>query len=60
MAGAGHPHPTGNSAWQILLVVVGFLITIVALTPGAQFWFDLLGKLGTFRSTGPKPTSSSS
>jgi hypothetical protein len=51
---------TGNSAWQILLVVVGFLITIVALTPGARFWFDLLGKLGTLRSTGPKPTSSSS
>ena len=51
---------TGNSTWQILLVVVGFLITIVALTPGARFWFDLLGKLGTLRSTGPKPTSSSS
>jgi hypothetical protein len=51
---------TGNSAWEILLVVVGFLITIVALTPGARFWFDLLGKLGTLRSTGPKPTSSSS
>jgi hypothetical protein len=51
---------TGNSAWQILLVVIGFLITIVALTPGARFWFDLLGKLGTLRSTGPKPTSSSS
>jgi hypothetical protein len=51
---------TGNSAWQILLVVVGFLITIVALTPGARFWFDLLSKLGTLRSTGPKPTSSSS
>ena len=51
---------TGNSAWEILLVVVGFLITIVALTPGARFWFDLLGKLGTLRSTGPKPASSSS
>jgi len=50
----------GSSAWQILLVVIGFLITIVALTPGARFWFDLLGKLGTLRSTGPKPTSSSS
>lgn len=56
----GITSPTGNSAWQILLVVVGFLITIVALTPGARFWFDLLGKLGSLRSTGPKPTSSSS
>ena len=61
VAGAGHySAPQGNSAWQILLVVVGFLITIVALTPGARFWFDLLGKLGTLRSTGPKPASSSS
>jgi hypothetical protein len=56
----GITNPNGNSAWQIVLVIVGFLITIVALTPGARFWFDLLGKLGTFRSTGPKPTSSSS
>jgi hypothetical protein len=51
---------SGNSAWQILLVVIGFLITIVALTPGARFWFGLLNKIGALRSTGPKPTSSSS
>ena len=38
-----------------MLVLVGFLITIIALTPGARFWFDLLGKLGSLRSTGPKP-----
>ena len=37
--------PKGNSAWQIVLVIIGFLVTIVALTPGARFWFDLLGKL---------------
>ncbi|MGN6794271.1 MAG: hypothetical protein ACTHJW_17950, partial [Streptosporangiaceae bacterium] len=49
---------TGNSAWQILLVLIGFLITIIALTPGARFWFDILGKLGSLRSTGPKPASS--
>ena len=52
--------PKGNSAWQIVLVIIGFLVTIVALTPGARFWFDLLGKLGTLRSTGPKPASPSS
>ena len=38
-----------------MLVLIGFLITITALTPGARFWFDILGKLGTLRSTGPKP-----
>jgi len=53
-------NPKGNSAWQIVLVIIGFLITIVALTPGARFWFGLLNKIGALRSTGPKPTSSSS
>jgi hypothetical protein len=47
----------GGSGWQVVLVIVGFLITIIALTPGARFWFDLLGKLGSLRSTGPKPAS---
>ena len=45
----------GNPAWQLVMVILGFLIMIVALTPGARFWFDLLGTLGTIRSTGPKP-----
>jgi hypothetical protein len=45
----------GGSGWEIVLVLIGFLITIVALTPGARFWFDILGKLGSLRTTGPKP-----
>ena len=45
----------GGSGWRVVLVLIGFLITITALTPGARFWFDILGKLGTLRSTGPKP-----
>jgi hypothetical protein len=45
----------GGSGWQVVLVLIGFLITITALTPGARFWFDLLGRLGSLRSTGPKP-----
>ena len=49
--------PSGGSGWETVLVLVGFLITIIALTPGARFWFDLLGKLGSLRSTGPKPAS---
>ncbi len=47
----------GGSPWQAVLVLIGFLITIIALTPGARFWFDLLSKLGSLRSTGPKPAS---
>jgi hypothetical protein len=45
----------GGSGWEIVLVLIGFLITIIALTPGARFWFDILGKLGSLRMTGPKP-----
>jgi hypothetical protein len=45
----------GGSPWQVVLVLIGFLITVIALTPGARFWFDLLSKLGSLRSTGPKP-----
>jgi hypothetical protein len=45
----------GGSPWQLVLVLIGFAITIIALAPGARFWFDLLGKLGSLRSTGPSP-----
>lgn len=45
----------GGSFGQFVLVLIGFLIMIVAIVPGAQFWFGLLTKIGTLRSTGPKP-----
>jgi hypothetical protein len=51
--------PYGNSGWQLVLVLTGFLIMVVSVVPGAQFWFGLLSKLGSLRSTGPKPASSS-
>ena len=47
----------GNSGWQLVLVLIGFLIMVIALVPGAQFWFGLLSKLGSLRSTGPKPAA---
>jgi hypothetical protein len=47
----------GSSAWQFVLVLIGFAIMIIALLPGAQFWFGLLSKLGSLRSTGPKPAA---
>jgi hypothetical protein len=50
----------GNSGWQLVLVLIGFLIMIIAIVPGAQFWFGLLSKLGTLRSTGPKPAAAGS
>ena len=45
----------GDSFWQFVPVLVGFLLMIIAMVPGAQFWFGLLSKIGTIRSTGPKP-----
>ena len=52
--------PHDGSAWQLILVLLGFLLTIVALTPGAQFWFGLLAKLGSLRASGPPPATPAS
>jgi hypothetical protein len=35
--------------------VLGCLITALAVSLGAPFWFDVLGKLVNVRATGPKP-----
>jgi hypothetical protein len=50
----------GSQAAQVLLVLLGFLIMIISLVPGAQFWFGLLTKLNTLRTTGPPPASAPS
>jgi hypothetical protein len=44
-----------NDAEFFLLVLLGWTLMVVSLLPGARFWFDLLGRLGTLRSTGPRP-----
>jgi hypothetical protein len=50
----------GDSGWQLVLVFIGFLIMIIALVPGARFWFGLLSGLGALRATGPKPATAGS
>ena len=50
----------GNSGWQLVLVLIGFLIMTIALVPGAQTWFGLLSMLGSLRATGPKPGAAAS
>jgi len=50
--------PYGSSGWQLVLVLAGFVIMIMSIVPGAQFWFGLLSKLGSLRDSGPKPASS--
>jgi hypothetical protein len=47
-----------DSVWAFVLVLLGWALTVGALTPGARFWFDLLSRLGSLRSTGPKPSAS--
>jgi hypothetical protein len=50
------PEPTG---WALLAKLAGFFVTAFAISFGAPFWFETLSKLGSLRSTGPKPTPSS-
>jgi hypothetical protein len=40
---------------RIVLALLGWLITTLAIYMGAPFWFELLGKLVNVRSTGSKP-----
>lgn len=42
----------GAALWKI----IGWLITAIAISFGAPFWFDLLKQVINIRATGPKPT----
>jgi uncharacterized protein involved in cysteine biosynthesis len=44
-----------NRDWLSVLNIGGWLLTIVAVTLGAPFWFDALSRLAPLRSTGPPP-----
>jgi hypothetical protein len=57
----GLADPDHNGAADViffLTVLAGYLLMVLSLVPGARFWFDLLGRLGSLRSTGPKPKPS--
>jgi hypothetical protein len=41
-----------------LLFLMGWLMTAIAISMGAGFWFELLGKLVNVRNTGNRPPSS--
>jgi hypothetical protein len=45
--------PTEVEAWVSKLI--GLLLTVLACSLGAPFWFDLLGKLVNIRGSGTKP-----
>lgn len=40
---------------SFLLVLAGWALMTLTLIPGARFWFDALSRLGSLRSTGPRP-----
>jgi hypothetical protein len=49
--------PSGGWDWllTVLLKAAGLLMTAAALTLGAPFWFDMLGKVARLRSAGAPP-----
>jgi hypothetical protein len=52
--------PRGSWGWsrEVLLKLLGLLITASALTLGAPFWFDTLGKIANLRTAGNRPAPS--
>jgi hypothetical protein len=46
------------NAWGWTERVVGWLLTMVAVSLGAPFWFDLLNKMVNIRNAGKKPEPS--
>lgn len=49
-----YTHPYQQNGW---LVFAGWLITALALSLGAPFWFDLLNRVVQIRTTGPQITT---
>jgi hypothetical protein len=47
--------PTTLGGW--FLKLLGLLLTVIALSLGSEFWFQLLNKLINLRSTGPPPSA---
>lgn len=43
------------SAYDLVSKILGFILTALAVSMGAPFWFDLLKKLVNVRSTGSRP-----
>jgi len=46
---------TGNGLGGVLTILAGWVVTGLATTLGAPFWFDLLKNVMNVRSAGPKP-----
>lgn len=47
---------TEMSKYDLLTKLLGFILTALAISMGAPFWFDLLRKVANIRSAGNKPS----
>lgn len=54
----GDPRHVPSDAGGWLAKILGWIVTGLALSLGAPFWFDLLGKATSLRSTGKRETPS--
>ncbi len=45
----GHGHQFPQAAADVLLLLLGWGLMVIALLPGARFWFDALSQLGSLR-----------
>ncbi|MEA5513378.1 hypothetical protein VB654_04905, partial [Nodularia sp. UHCC 0506] len=45
------------SIWKFLTMIFGWFLSGIAISMGAPFWFDLLGKVVNVRNAGKPPTS---
>ncbi len=48
-----------QKAWWVLLKILGWGITALAISLGSTFWFDILKKLINIRNAGKRPESNS-
>lgn len=44
-----------KAPYYLLTKIIGIALTALAVSLGAPFWFDVLGKLVSLRAAGPKP-----
>lgn len=57
---SGKTHTCSFPTWAFLLRVLGWIVTGIAVSLGAPFWFDAIGKLVSLRAAGTKPKPSQS
>ncbi|MCW2548770.1 MAG: hypothetical protein JWN96_3230 [Mycobacterium sp.] len=46
-----------HNTWHALGALLGYLVMILAVLPGARFWFSALSKLNIFRASGSAPAT---